>query len=122
MQALILNNFMSRYKIHGVFDEKKIINSLPPQLQLKVAVGQYLTHIAQAPFFTDLGFECMAMLCNAVEHLDVSKETSIFEESDMGTVPLLAIADPGNCSWAARDILHTASLWDIFFRRKFGPG
>ena len=85
MQALILNNFMSRYKIHGVFDEKKIINSLPPQLQLKVAVGQYLTHIAQAPFFTDLGFECMAMLCSAVEHLDVSKDTSVFEEGDMGT-------------------------------------
>ena len=84
MQALILNNFISRYKIHGVFDENKIINSLPPQLQLKVAVGQY-THIAQAPFFTDLGFECTAMLCSGVEHHDVSKETSVFEEGDMGT-------------------------------------
>ena len=85
MQALILNNFISRYKNRGIFDEKEIINSLPPQLQLKVAVGQYFTHIAQAPFFTDLGFECTAMLCSGVEHHDVSKETSVFEEGDMGT-------------------------------------
>jgi CRP-like cAMP-binding protein len=82
---VILNNFASRYKNRGIFDEKEITDSLPPQLKLKVAVVQYFTHVDRAPFFMGLGFECLAMICSTVEHLDVSKETSIYEEGDMGT-------------------------------------
>jgi hypothetical protein len=73
-QAVILNNFASRYKNRGIFDEKEITDSLPPQLKLKVAVAQYFTHVDRAPFFMGLGFGCLAMLCSTVEHLDVSKE------------------------------------------------
>ena len=84
MQALILNNFVSRYKNRGIFDEKEIIDSLPPRLRLKVAVAQYYVHVRSLPFFTGMDYECLATVCSVIEHLDVSKETEIYEEGDMG--------------------------------------
>jgi hypothetical protein len=42
---------------------QEIVESLPPQLRLKVAVVQYLSHVERTPFFSGLEYECLAMLC-----------------------------------------------------------
>jgi hypothetical protein len=84
-KALITNDFSSRYRRSGVFDEKEIMDSLPPQLARKVTMQMYMPHISKMPMFKNLGIELLAMICGVVEHLDIAKDTSIFEEGDIGT-------------------------------------
>ena len=45
----------------------------------------YMPHISKMPMFKNLGIELLAMICGVVEHLDIAKDTSIFEEGDIGT-------------------------------------
>ena len=64
MQALIMNNFASRYKHRGIFDEKEIVAALPPQLKRKVRLQLYLKSVDRMPFFKELGFEVNSVAVN----------------------------------------------------------
>jgi hypothetical protein len=64
MQALIMNNFASRYKHRGIFDEKEIVAALPPQLKRKVRLQLYLKSVDKMPFFKELGFEVNSVAVN----------------------------------------------------------
>ena len=73
MRALIMNNFTSRYKQTGIYDEPEILQSLSPQLRRQIGVHLYMALIKKMALFKNLEVELLAMLCCVVQHLDVAK-------------------------------------------------
>eukprot|EP01052_Picozoa_sp_SAG31_P015666 SAG31_NODE_1013_length_10376_cov_9.342220_5_plen_347_part_00 len=84
-KAKILAHVDSQLSSGAAFNEREILDDLPPSISGEISYRLYYKYVESLPVFRGLGREVLTHICRLVTPVNVLKEQIIYEEKTVGS-------------------------------------